>query len=296
MKIGKGKLSYRLIAIILFTLIPLSLYVIFSDELRIRKLFIKNITEPTYSGPLRNFKTSFESISDFDTFYIVPPGEFASSHSLSSENAYDGKSSHKSWITSSRDDTNDGMVYKPHRAYPTIQFQKTEGGIFRTPALITLYVNADMELKERKGIDDWLSLATLTPDASDEWARTVLVNVTPDNYLRLVHVPRQGQQEYIYQASGQNDPEGKLRFPYKQWVRLDILIDFDEHAGYAKVWQNGTLISHANVEGGLGGLAQAHFGMYASAAISSGTVYNDKLSIREVENEASAIEIIRAER
>jgi hypothetical protein len=47
-------------------------------------------------------------------------------------------------------------------------------------------------------------------------------------------------------------------------------------------------MSHAAVEGALGGLAQAHFGLSASAAIASGTIYNDRLKIREVVDETEA--------
>ena len=139
--------------------------------------------------------------------------------------------------------------------------------------------------KPSGSIDDWFSFATLSSDSSDNWSRTVLVNITPDGYVRLVHVPHQGEQTYISQTDS-------LKFPYNQWVRLDILIDFNAAKGYAKVWQNSTLVSYAKVEGGAGLLAQAHFGLYASAAIASGTVYNDKLRIKEVKDEDEAFALV----
>jgi len=103
----------------------------------------------------------------------------------------------------------------------------------------------------------------------------------------LVHVPNQGQQAYIYQVA---DPS--LKYPYKEWVQIDVYLDFSQTSGYAKVWQNGVLVSHARVEGGQYTLAQAHFGLYAAAAVPSGTVYNDKLSIREVVDEQAALDIL----
>ena len=255
-----------------------------------------NINAPAYNGPPRTFETSFEALADFDGFYIVPPGEYASSHELSSENVQQGSYAHKAWIVAARASTNDGPEYLPHRAYPTIQLQKTTDGIYRTPCLVSLWANLDISLVDRPAgsIDDWFSFVTLTPDSSDNWSRTVLVNIGPDGYARLMHVPRQGEQAYIYQASLATDPGGALKYPYREWVRLDVYIDFGAAGGYAKVWQNGDLVSHAAVEGGQGGLAQAHFGLYASAAISSGTIYNDRLRIMEVADEAEASALVSA--
>ncbi|WP_244245333.1 hypothetical protein [Leptospira kemamanensis] len=50
----------------------------------------------------------------------------------------------------------------------------------------------------------------------------------------------------------------------------------------AKVWVDSTLVSTANVSGGCGVLEQAHFGLYASPTLSSGSIYNDDLRIQEV--------------
>jgi hypothetical protein len=250
---------------------------------------------PTFLGENRTFTTSFESLSDFTNFYITPLNSYDSNQELSTELAIDGQYSHKAWIVTSRADNNDGLEYKPHRAYPTIQLDKIKNGIFRTPCLISLWVYLDINLQDRNGIDDWFSFITLSPDTSDNWSRTVLVNIVPDGYIRLVHVPDQGKQEYIYQVNSESDQNGLLLFPYRTWVRLDILIDFDPKSGYAKLWQNGILVSHAKVNGGNNGLAQAHFGLYASAAIQSGTIYNDKLRIIELSNEQESIELVNTE-
>jgi len=253
-------------------------------------------TVPDTNAPKRSFESSFESESDFAGFYIFPPGDFDSFHEKASDNVYHGSYSHKAWILKARADNNDGAVYLPHRGYPTIQFQKTAGGVFKTPCHISLWVHLAMDLIDRPAgqIDDWFSFATLTPDASDNWSRTVVVNLTPDGYVKLVHVPLQGQQQRIYQANAANDPNNSLVFPQKKWVRLDVYIDFSRTNGSAKVWQNGTLVSHATVEGGDGYLAQAHFGLYAAAAIGAGIIYNDKLRIREVSNEQEAFLLVNS--
>jgi hypothetical protein len=235
----------------------------------------------------RVFQSSFESISDFSGFYITPKGENDSDHEFSTEKAISGSHSHKAWITSARAENNDGLIYLPHRAYPTIQLHKTTMGSFVTPCIITFHAYLDISLTDRPlgQIDDWFSFATLSPDKSDNWERTILVNIALDNLLRLVHAPDQGKQEYIYQNT-------TLQYPYREWVRISIYIDLSKDNGYAKVYQNGTLVSHAEVNGGNGLLEQAHFGLYSSAAIPSGTIFNEDLEIREVSNESEALQYV----
>ena len=48
------------------------------------------------------------------------------------------------------------------------------------------------------------------------------------------------------------------------------------------MWQDDILVSTAEVRGGCGLLEQAHFGLYAPPDVTSATVYNDDLTIREV--------------
>ena len=63
-----------------------------------------------------------------------------------------------------------------------------------------------------------------------------------------------------------------------------MYLDFRDN-GYAKVWQNGQLVSHAKIGNITNQLSQAHFGLYCSPQIKAGTVYNDDLVIREVNGE-----------
>jgi len=237
-------------------------------------------------------------MSDFEGFHIEKGDAFDSAQVLSNEQVKDGRYSHKAWILKARNENNDSTLlnYRPHRAYPTIQFQKTPQGIYRTPCMVTLWVYLDMPLQPQPHghINDWFSFATLTPDITTGWNRVVVANISSNGYLRLVHVPKQGEQIHLYQADASNDPNESLKFPYRQWVRIDMLIDFRKTGGYAKLWQNGALVSSAQVEGGNGGLAQAHFGLYAAASVASGTIFNDKLRIVEIENESEAITLLNS--
>ncbi len=237
--------------------------------------------------PSKSFYSSFEAVSDFNGYYIVPQGAHGSTHYLDPADKYHGSFSHRAEVVQANDIDNDSTPeYLPHRAYPTVQMYKT--GIFNTPCLITMYVKVSMALQERAGVDDWLSLITTTCTPNDNWDRTVLCNLTTDGYLRLVHVPNQGEQTHIYQVNSTLDPSALLVMPQNTWFRLDMYVDFSSTSGRAIVWQNKIRVSEALVNGGNGNLAQYHGGLYCGAAISTGTVWNDKLRILEVRDRAHA--------
>ncbi len=228
----------------------------------------------------RTFATSFESIADFTGFYIVPQGHMGTSwHEQSREQVHGGMFSHKAWIQGTNP-ASSPFRNNNHRAYPTIQFQKTPLGVFHTPVEIEFQAWLDMPLKPRKGENQWVSFATFTDDRTDAWKRTVLVNLSWDGRLHLMHVPRQGMQEYLYQNTS-------LKFPHRQWVHVRVLLDTHATNGYAKLWQDGVLVSHARITDMNGTLAQAHFGLYAAPSVPSGVIFNDDLIIREVSGESA---------
>ncbi len=226
----------------------------------------------------RAFTTSFESVHDFDGFYITPQNHLETTfHELVDSNVYSGVYSHRAWIQGSNP-ASTSTINNNHRGYPAIQFQKTPGGPFKTPCYVTLWVWLDMELNANAtGEDDWFSFATFTDDETDNWDRTVLVNLNADGYVHLQHTTNQGEQTSIFQTSD-------IPFPQKEWVELKIFLDFGDD-GYAKVWQNGELVSHAKIGNITNKLSQAHFGLYCSPQLLSGEVYNDDLEIIEVDKE-----------
>lgn len=227
----------------------------------------------------RTFSSSFESVEDFSGFYLTPQGYLNTSyHELSDSVVHGGSFAHKAWITGSNPPTTPS-VNNNHRGYPTIQFQKTAEGSFSSPCYITFWVWLDMDLQPSTtgGDHDWFSFATFTDDETDSWNRTVLVNLSHEGIVHLQHTPNQGEQEHLFQT-------GCVIFPQKKWVELKIYLDFSAD-GYAKVWQDGVLVSHAKVEGVNNRLAQAHFGMYCPPQMVSGVVYNDDLTIEMVSGE-----------
>jgi len=225
------------------------------------------LVDPTRARTTRVFSTGFERAGDFAGFYVTP--ETSSTHrALSNEVVHSGSLAGKGWITGP---TSPGDPDGPnHRGYPTIQLWKLPGGGFRRSVIIDISVWVDAALRP----GEWLSLATLSADKSNGWTRVVGLNVGPDGHLALFHVPRQGEGRPLQQNT-------TTLFPPRQWVQIRMEVDLAPRGAIA-VWQDGQLITTSRIEGGHGRLEQAHFGVYASPSVTSATVYNDDLSIRQV--------------
>ena len=231
----------------------------------------------------REFSTSFETMEDFSDFYQTPQDDLGTSfHTQSNSNLHTGNFSHKAWIEGSNPPS---TVFdnNNHRAYPTIQLHKTEDGSFESPIMVSLWVWLDINLEGEGVVDEkhWFSFATFTDDESNNWNRTLLVNLSHDGFVHLQHTSLQGKNSMIFQNES-------LLFPQKEWVQLKMYFDLSPTNGYAKVWQNGVLVSHAHVRNTRNKLAQAHFGMYSSPQLESGVVYNDDISIKMVRQEDSS--------
>jgi hypothetical protein len=227
-------------------------------------------TAPTGARPAapavatRRFETRFESLRAFAGMYVSSQTR-STRQALVASPVHSGTRAHCAWLTGpgTPADT-DGPN---HRGYPTVQLWRLPGGGFATPAVVDLWVWADVTMA--KG--DWVSLATLSADASDRWARVVTVNLDPGGWINVFHVPGPGQHEPTLETHRQ--------FPMRKWVHMSITIDFDPRHGSIEVRQNGALVARANVSGGHGRLEQAHFGMYAIPRLTSGKVCNDDLTI-----------------
>lgn len=219
----------------------------------------------------RVFSTSFESLTDFDgMFYKTQPTVGQDS---ATDFVHSGKRSHKTWLL----DTNapsTATVNNNHRGYPAIQLWRLPGGSFRTPVRATIWVRLEGALRSRTPLeDDWVSLATFTCDSTDNWARSVLVNVDWQGRLHLMHVPVNGQKV-------QNLADSSHRVTFGRWTKIETRLVFGQ-AGSVQVWQDDTLVSSARVDGCTERLAQAHFGMYSPPWMKSFTLWNDDLTIRE---------------
>jgi hypothetical protein len=214
--------------------------------------------------PARAFTTGFESFKDFAGMYVSPQTA-STRHALVSSPRHAGQKAHCGWLTgpgtiADQDGPN-------HRGYPTVQLWRLPGGSFATPAVVDLWVWADVTMKR----GDWVSLATLSADASDRWNRVVTVNLDPGGWINVFHVPDQGKHV--------TEIETHRPFPMRRWVHLTIAIDFDPGHGRISVFQDHQLVARARVNGGHGRLEQAHFGMYARPSLTSGKVCNDDLKI-----------------
>ena len=117
----------------------------------------------------------------------------------------------------------------------------------------------------------WVSFATLSPDASDAWSPVVTVNLDPGGWVNVFHVPVPGAQvtEIANSPSVPDADVGPAEDPHR----------FRRENGFIEVFQDGVLVTRARVSGGHGRLEQAHFGMYAIASLTKGVLCNDNLRI-----------------
>lgn len=233
-------------------------------------IFTSTVGAQSREDNLRAYKTGFETIDDFAGFYIVPQNHKQTVwHEQSRQVVHSGNFSHGARIDGANAPST-VFANNNHRGYPTIQLYKLPEGAFRTPAKIEFWVWLDMDLQ--KG--EWFSFATLDHTRSNRWD-PVLVNLSDEGFVHLMHVPTNGRGNHTFQTTS-------VKFPFRTWVKLSIELHFDRQNGYAKVWQNGILVSSAQVLRGNGEFTQAHFGLYAPPSISSGIVFNDDLTIREI--------------
>jgi hypothetical protein len=222
--------------------------------------------------PGRVFRANFEKSHELRGFYVTPNRHMGTSlHARTKENPHGGLWSHKGWLIGPNPAPLAYTGDNNHRAYPTIQLQKLPGGGFVTPCLVDFWVWLETA---PPGPLDWFSFATFSADPSPRWSRVVLLNLSPQGWVHLMHVPSQDQSVWDFQNK-------TLKMPLREWVHFVVYLDFRSVNGYAKAWMNGELVSAAPVTGGSGKLEQVHFGLYAPPTTTSATVYNDDIAIHE---------------
>jgi hypothetical protein len=194
------------------------------------------LRDPSSSSWRSVFSSGFESDADFSGFYVTPQSAMTRHEVVAGGERHRGARSHHGWLTGV---TGAEPVDGPnHRGYPTIQLARRSAGVCSSPCLIEFWVRLD---DSQIGQNEWISLATFSPDGSDRWARVVTVNVGSEGWLFLFHVPTQGSGERAFQRSD--------AFPRDRWVRVTTLLDLRPEGGAAAVWQDGTLVSAARSTG-----------------------------------------------
>lgn len=217
-----------------------------------------------------SYNTFFDSVNEF-TDYITPPGSTETMHEISTEKVPLGKHCHKSWIVKESTES--------HRGYPTIRLG------YSSPCLITLELEvSSLELDNIPSDQRWFSPLTVTDDMTDSWGSPITLTLDYSKYLTLMHVPKFGFSNHLYQASLEN--KGAI-FPLNKKVVIDMYVDMSPNYGYAKVWQDGDLVSHAEIRGRQARIGQIHAGMYAHKLVKVGMVYNYHLSVKEVSDEVA---------
>lgn len=234
-----------------------------------------------------------EDASEFSSFFIVEQNHMGSaSHEVSSENFKFGSNSHKAYVFKANEviegqDTN-------HRAYPTFQSHKVgfPNGI-GPYVLMDYWAYVDIDIFDIPNAN-WFSLATYTSYIDDIWFPSLLLNLDINYGLHLQH------------HKGNNIPfpsDGNARFvfPRKTWTRITQLLCYGDNyffgGPYTIVWidkdekirtdfHNRIDPISLEVDNNLiytPNFGQAHWGMYCAPLLSSGVVYNDNISITQME-------------
>lgn len=112
----------------------------------------------------------------------------------------------------------------------------------------------------------WLSLMTVTPDCSNNWADVITLNLD-DSTMRIkpVHV------------SSVTYAPGAPAMPEEQWVRTTVYINFNTDVLH--VWQNGAKICSATFSNASTTMCQWHFGLYASGNNDNIVLHEEDMSI-----------------
>ena len=266
---------------------------------------------------VNQYFNGFESLSDFKGCYIVPQNHMGSStHELSRDNVKFGSSAHKAYIYGTNPVT--VGVNTNHRAYPSFKFSNTPMGIIKGAALVEFWVWSNIKLSDSPE-KNWFSLATFSNYNDINWYRSYLVNINAHYIMHLMHVPNNTEDIHdIFQTTSlhfplnqwvkvsiyiDNDSDNKFHSPFLAvWQdgelvsaarfnpRLSLDVDLTKHIGFTlpkclKGITTNSPVSEAEAACGLdytGGLAQAHFGLYAAPRLSTGVIYNDDLSVSTI--------------
>jgi len=158
----------------------------------------------------------------------------------------------------------------PHRAYPTWQAWKTEGGAYGP---CTLSLDFKYATPPRTPAQ-WFSVLTLARKSGDGDWDPVTVNIDEKGNLALMHVPVHGQEVY--------STMGPIQVPMNAWHHLDVMTDFRVVGGSVTVFLDGAPALYAKVDGGNGYLPQAHGGLYAEGSLAFGWMANSNLRVSEL--------------
>ena len=240
-------------------------------------------------------------------------------HELTDLNVLEGRFAHKAWITGQSNIEIPGKNTN-HRGYPTVEFHKTilEEGTVNGRVFLEFWVWLDEFGTLQEG--DWVSLATLSSYADTTWPQVQLLNIDHQGRLHLMHVPNQGEKvqsilepdlrvpmrqwvklslliDYTdansyhspYISVWQNETLVSIA-KFNPRIERSMLVNLKysglDQAGCLSGWdEHMDSIADAEQACGLiykGGLSQLHLGLYAPPHLTSGVVYNDKLSIFEL--------------
>lgn len=216
-----------------------------------------------------------------------------------SSSTVSGDSSVVAFVVSANDTNNESSGgYKPHRSYVQPQFQgypigdstRQVGKYLQCPCWFqTWYKQFGVTLAVRPGLDDWSSPLTFRASDSGSTSDSVVtLSIDLDNYVQWQHVPTFGLATHTYQITNALDPKGLRKIRNSTWHLIQTFYD-PKNLHRASVWVDGVLHSSANITGRHNVIGNWHAGMYLSAAVASGTVWNDETWLTTVRDSLDGI-------
>jgi hypothetical protein len=179
-----------------------------------------------------------------------------------------GRYAYKGWI--------EGTASESHRPYPGISLREDA---IETPLINTFWVYQSQV--EGEG---WVHFGTWGNCVQDggncgtgNWALHTMSVL--NDLLEFAHTDPHGG---VYLG-----PEPRVPFPYNQWVRFTVYVNYGASTGTVQVWQDGIPMLRADVvdidqNSGTPVLGFAHWGAYAAGTVSATTQYNDDIQVWSV--------------
>lgn len=177
--------------------------------------------------------------------------------------------------------------FRGHKVEVATDSSKYTGVVLQSPMWVQFwYRYQGLVLRTRTGGNDWFSPATWCDDTTDNCDEPVTITMDSAGYIHWEHTPTFDSAQTIVQLTLANDPTGVAQIKPKEWALIQCYLDNDSASGFAAAWvttSRGTFLhSTARVRDRNGTLAQFHGGLYASPAVSAGTIWNDDLFIQHV--------------
>ena len=161
---------------------------------------------------------------------------------------------------------------------PLARYTNTGTGIDAPNGIVITYFT----WLDAPGFGDGKWFSFLTSNNSCNWSDTVVTYGLEDSSNRVnpAHITNTGGT-LTYAAT-------RSAYPMRQWVRHTLYLNY--HTGVMDLWMNGQKQWHATVRRSSQQICQFHWGLYASGANSSITLFEDDFSLWKLDQPLPSVD------